>query len=152
MKKITDKIELEELAFSELDPREAALLKRAQEISTKAYAPYSKFPVGVAALVDDGRLISGANVENASYGLSMCAERSAVFAAAGAGSRTVHACVVVTADGGTPCGACRQVLSEFHDDAHPMQIVAVTPDGTTVMNTWLRDLLPNGFGFGGRTF
>lgn len=117
-----------------------------------AYAPYSNYCVGAALLMEDGRMITGCNVENASYGLSMCAERSAVFAAAGVGSRTIHACVVVTADGGTPCGACRQVLSEFHDDVHPMHIIAVTPDGTVVMNTWLRDLLPNGFGFGGRTF
>ncbi len=117
-----------------------------------AYAPYSNYCVGAALLMEDGRMITGCNVENASYGLSMCAERSAVFAAAGVGSRTIHACVVVTADGGTPCGACRQVLSEFHDDDHPMQIIAVTPDGAITMNTWLRDLLPNGFGFGGRTF
>ena len=78
----------------------------------------------------------------------------AVGAAVVAGVREITT-VVVVADTETPispCGACRQVLSEFHDDAHPMQIIAVTPDGTTVMNTWLRDLLPNGFGFGGRTF
>ena len=126
------------------------LVDAAVKARLNAYAPYSNYCVGAALLMADGRIVTGCNVENASYGLSMCAERSAVFAAAG--SRTVHACVVVTADGGTPCGACRQVLSEFHDDAHPMQIIAITPDGTTVMNTWLRDLLPNGFGFGGRTF
>ena len=128
------------------------LVDAAIKARLNAYAPYSNYCVGAALLMADGRIVTGCNVENASYGLSMCAERSAVFAAAGAGIRTVHACVVVTADGGTPCGACRQVLSEFHDDAHPMQIIAVTPDGTTVMNTLLRDLLPNGFGFGGRTF
>ncbi|MEY3764398.1 MAG: cytidine deaminase [Armatimonadota bacterium] len=118
----------------------------------QAYAPYSNYCVGAALLMADGRIVTGSNVENASYGLSMCAERNAVFAAVGAGSRTIHACVVVTADGGTPCGACRQVLSEFHDDDHPMQIIAVTAAGAITMNTWLRDLLPNGFGFGGRTF
>ena len=124
----------------------------ALSVRQQAYAPYSNYCVGAALLMADGRIVTGSNVENASYGLSMCAERNAVFAAAGAGSRTIHACVVVTADGGTPCGACRQVLSEFHDDAHPMQIIAVTPAGAITMNTWLRDLLPNGFGFGGRTF
>jgi cytidine deaminase len=118
----------------------------------QAYAPYSNYSVGAALLMADGRIVTGSNVENASYGLSMCAERSAVFAAVGVGNRSIHACVVVTADGGTPCGACRQVLSEFHDDVHPMQIIAVTPAGAITMNTWLRELLPNGFGFGGRTF
>jgi cytidine deaminase len=118
----------------------------------RAYAPYSNYRVGAALLTADGQIITGCNVENASYGLSMCAERSAVFSTIGAGNRSVYACVVATADGGTPCGACRQVLSEFHDDANPMQIITVTPDGHIVMKTWLRDLLPEGFGFGGRTF
>jgi cytidine deaminase len=128
------------------------LVDAAIKARLNAYAPYSNYLVGAALLMADGHIVTGCNVENASYGLSMCAERSAVFAVAGAGSRTIHACVVATADGGTPCGACRQVLSEFHDDAHPMQIIAVTPAGAITMNTWLRDLLPNGFGFGGRTF
>ena len=117
-----------------------------------AYAPYSNYLVGAALLMSDGRIVTGCNVENASYGLSMCAERGAVFVAAGVGNRSIHVCVVATADGGTPCGACRQVLSEFYDDDHPMQIIAVTLDGAITMNNWLRDLLPSGFGFGGRTF
>jgi cytidine deaminase len=128
------------------------LVDAAMKARLNAYAPYSNYLVGAALLMSDGRIVTGCNVENASYGLSMCAERSAVFAAVGVGSRTIHACVVVTADGGTPCGACRQVLSEFHDDDHPMQIIAVTLDGAITMNNWLRDLLPSGFGFGGRTF
>ena len=128
------------------------LVDAAIKARLNAYAPYSNYLVGAALLMSDGRIVTGCNVENASYGLSMCAERSAVFAAVGVGSRTIHACVVVTADGGTPCGACRQVLSEFHDDDHPMQIIAVTLDGAITMNNWLRDLLPSGFGFGGRTF
>ena len=128
------------------------LVDAAISVRQQAYAQYSNYSVGAALLMSDGRIVTGCNVENASYGLSMCAERSAVFASVTAGHRFIHACVVATADGGTPCGACRQVLSEFHDDAHPMQIITVTPDGMTVMNTWLRDLLPNGFGFGGRTF
>ena len=131
---------------------EQILIDAACQARLNAYAPYSNYLVGAALLMADGLVITGCNVENASYGLSMCAERSAVFSSVGAGNRSVHACVVATADGGTPCGACRQVLSEFHDDANPMQIISVTPDGAVVMKTWLRDLLPNGFGFGGRTF
>lgn len=128
------------------------LVDAAIKARLNAYAPYSNYLVGAALLMSDGRIVTGCNVENASYGLSMCAERSAVFVAAGVGNRSIYACVVVTADGGTPCGACRQVLSEFHDDDHPMQIIAVTLDGAITMNNWLRDLLPSGFGFGGRTF
>ncbi len=118
----------------------------------QAYAPYSNYSVGAALLLSDGQIVTGCNVENASFGLTICAERAAVCSAIVAGNRTIHACVVVTADGGAPCGACRQVLSEFHDDEHPMEIVAVTSAGEIVMNTYLRELLPQGFGFGGRAF
>ncbi len=103
-------------------------------------------------MLSDGQIVTGCNVENASFGLTICAERAAICSAIVAGNRTIHACVVVTADGGAPCGACRQVLSEFHDDEHPMEIVAVTSAGEIVMNTYLRELLPQGFGFGGRAF
>lgn len=128
------------------------LVDAAIKARLNAYAPYSHYSVGAALLLSDGSVVAGCNVENASFGLTICAERAAVCAAAGAGNRMIHACVVVTSDGGAPCGACRQVLSEFHDDVHPMEIICVTPDGEIVMKAWLRDLLPNGFGFGGRTF
>ena len=75
MKKITDTIELEELTFSELDPREAALVQRAQEISTKAYAPYSKFQVGAAVLLANGEIYQSSNQENVSFPVGTCAER-----------------------------------------------------------------------------
>ena len=128
------------------------LVDAATSARQHAYAPYSNYSVGAALLLSDGSVVAGCNVENASFGLTICAERAAVCSAIVAGNRTIHACVVVTADGGAPCGACRQVLSEFHDDNHPMDIITVTPDGDIAIKTCLRDLLPHGFGFGGRTF
>lgn len=94
-----------------------ALIEAAWQTRERAYAPYSKFQVGAALLTEDGSIISGCNVENLSYGLSMCAERVAVGAALAAGFRKVEA-VAVVADTGvpiSPCGACRQVLAEFGD-------------------------------------
>ena len=128
------------------------LVDAAIKARLNAYAPYSNYSVGAALLLSDGSVVTGCNVENASFGLTICAERAAVCAAVASGKSTIYACVVATADGGAPCGACRQVLSEFHDDVHPMEVVSVTSAGRIVMKTWLRDLLPNGFGFGGRTF
>ena len=89
----------------------------AKDAMKKAYAPYSKFPVGVAALVDDGRLISGANVENASYGLGLCAECSLVSALTMTGGGRLVAIVCVDAHGKflAPCGRCRQLIFERAD-------------------------------------
>ena len=91
------------------------LMAEAERARARAFAPYSKFPVGAALLASDGRVFHGCNVENASFGLSICAERSAVFRAVGEGAREFVA-VAVTAGpgkGSSPCGACRQVLHEF---------------------------------------
>jgi len=107
------------------------------EARERAYAPYSKFRVGCALETDDGRVVTGANVENASYGLSMCAERVAVGAAVAAGARHVRRLALATGPGEpvAPCGACRQVLWE---------LLSVTEDGRRA--TWtLRELLPHGF-------
>ena len=90
-----------------------ALIAKAVEVRRKAHAPYSKYLVGAALLAKDGRVFVGCNVENASYGLTCCAERNAVFAAVAAGAKKFVAVAVVTANGGSPCGACRQVLREF---------------------------------------
>ncbi len=95
------------------------LKRHAREAAAHAYAPYSGFVVGAAVLTDDDEIHRGVNVENASFGLSICAERSAVFQAVAHGARKVKALVVYTptAAATTPCGACRQVLQEFGADA-----------------------------------
>ena len=95
------------------------LEKAARAAAKSAYAPYSNFNVGAAVLAGSGRIYAGANVENASYGLCNCAERTAIFSAAAAGERTLRAVVVYTptASPTMPCGACRQVLNEFGPDA-----------------------------------
>jgi len=100
------------------DP-EDRLVHLASEAQKKAYAPYSGFSVGAALLSKDGRIFTGCNVENASFGLSMCAERNAVAAAVAAGARELTAIAIVTSGAApaSPCGACRQVLAEFGDFA-----------------------------------
>src|SRR5204863_348656 len=92
-----------------------ALIEAAREIRGRAYAPYSKYRVGAAVLADNGKIYRGANVENASYGLSICAERNAISAAVLDGARYVLACAVITESKppAAPCGMCRQTLAEF---------------------------------------
>jgi len=109
----------------------------------KAYAPYSKFPVGAAVLTDDGRIFAGCNVENASFGLTNCAERTALFAAVAAGQRRFVAMAVATDGGYSPCGACRQVLVEFSDDL-PILVVDAGGEGL-VDEVSLAELLPRRF-------
>lgn len=89
------------------------LLALAAEARQAAYVPYSHFAVGAALRAEDGRIFTGCNVENASYGLTICAERNAVAHAVAAGARRFDVVAVVTENGVTPCGACRQVLAEF---------------------------------------
>ena len=120
------------------------LCRAASAARRHAYAPYSKFRVGAALLGEDGRVFTGANVENASYGLSLCAERGAVAAATAAGVRRFTA-IAIASDGArpaTPCGQCRQVLAEFPPS---FPVLCFTPRGGQVQSD-VRALLPMGFG------
>jgi cytidine deaminase len=122
----------------------APLVQAARAARKRAYAPYSKFQVGAAVLDEKGRVHVGCNVENASYGLTICAERNAVAAAVAAGARAVRAVAVVTPTRppGTPCGACRQVLAELALPDAPVLLAA--PTGAAEATT-VGALLPRGF-------
>jgi cytidine deaminase len=121
------------------------LLAAARKASRRAYAPYSGFAVGAAALDDKGNIHAGCNVENASYGLTTCAERNAVAAAVLAGARRLRVMLVYapTLALTPPCGACRQVLAELGDDA---MLVCLANDRGDLAVFALGDLLPHGFG------
>ena len=121
------------------------LISLAQGARKNAYAPYSKYAVGSAVLADSGEYYDGVNVENAAYPSSMCAERSAIFKAVSGGERKIAAIAVVTENGGSPCGACRQVISEFGKD---VVVIMVREDGEVMLETSLRDFLPHSFGPG----
>ena len=124
------------------------LTAAARRAAAHAYCPYSRFPVGAAVLTSSGEIFAGCNVENASYGLTICAERNAVFQAAthGQGRLVIQAVVVYTPtpQPTAPCGACRQVINEFGPDA---EIISVC-DGTAVIRAGLANLLPEAFGPG----
>lgn len=116
------------------------LRNEALEAMKKAYVPYSKFPVGVAALVDDGRIVTGCNVENASYGLTLCAECGLVssLAATGGGRLVAFTCVDISGNPLMPCGRCRQLLQEHGGS----KLQLMTDEGVKTLN----DLLPWAFG------
>ena len=118
------------------------LIAAACKARENAYAPYSDYAVGAAILAGDGRIFTGVNVENASYGLGICAERSAVFSGVTAGVRRMLAVAVCTKNAVSPCGACRQVLSEFGGD---MLVLLGDTEGH-VRETNLLILLPDQFG------
>lgn len=120
------------------------LEKAARAAAKKSYSPYSEFPVGAAIVCGSGRVFTGCNVENASYGLCNCAERTAIFSAAATGERVVTAVVVYTPTPtpSSPCGACRQVINEFGPDALVISIC----DGPDRIATTLSALLPAAFG------
>ena len=125
------------------DEMRSTLIQAARTARDWAYAPYSNYAVGAALLAASGRIYTGVNVENAAYPSSMCAERTAVFKAVSEGERQFEAIAVVTSNGGSPCGACRQVMSEFGLDT----IVLIADDsGALIQETTLAGLLPGAFG------
>lgn len=118
----------------------------AREAMTRAYAPYSRFPVGVAGLVDDGRLVTGCNVENASYGLSLCAECGMVsdLARSGGGRLVAVACVGGDGQPLMPCGRCRQLLWEFGGPEMLIETVSLGTSDSRIVP--MREVLPDAFG------
>ena len=127
---------------------ERELLQAAKEARKKSYCPYSGFAVGAALLAEDGRVFCGCNVENASYGVACCAERTALFSAVAAGVRRFSAIAIVGEKVGNtpdkpcpPCGACRQALSEFCTGELPVYFC----EGEGVKQTTLGELLPMNF-------
>ena len=120
------------------------LRDEARLASKRAYAPYSRFAVGAAVLMEENQVYSGCNVENASYGLSNCAERTAIFRAVSEGSRTLRCVAIYTPTGHAtaPCGACRQVIREFGQNVRILSYC----DSEEVLDTTIRKLLPHAFG------
>lgn len=122
------------------------LIKAAEEARKNAYCPYSDFPVGASVLTVDGKIFSGANIENVSYGLTVCAERVAIFKAVADGCEKLVALCVVADQGDTfPCGACRQVFAEFADES--AEIVIANSRLSEIRIYKLSDLLPHSFKF-----
>ncbi len=130
------------MELAELSPAERELYRAALKARANAYAPYSHFAVGAAVRCADGKIFCGCNVENASYGLSCCAERNAVFAAVAAGYRSFAALCVAGEDSRplSPCGACRQVLAEFGVE----KIILANTEGKAALYA-VEDLLPYPF-------
>jgi len=128
-----------------------ALAQAAIAIKKNSYSPYSHFKVGAAVLTEDGQIYSGTNIENASFGLTLCAERNAIFAAICQGHRRVAALALCTDSVkgqkfGTPCGACRQVMTEFMDAKAPVILVAEGKKGAfTIYKKPLKDFMPYSF-------
>ena len=119
------------------------LIEIAREIRGYAYAPYSNYPVGAALLTASGKIYTGVNVENAAYPTGICAERVAVFKAITEGERNFEAIAIVTANGGSPCGSCRQVLAEFDLQT---RVIITNQDGKITQETTVAELLPGAFG------
>jgi cytidine deaminase len=118
------------------------LIVRAARARRQAYTPYSHYAVGAALLGKSGTVYTGCNIENAVYGLTICAERVALFKAVSECEREFEAIAVVTSNGGPPCGPCRQVLAEF---GAQMRVLIATPD-QLISETRVADLLPHAFG------
>jgi cytidine deaminase len=124
------------------EEQQKALLSAACDVRQFAHAPYSNYRVGAAVLTENGQIFRGVNVENATYGLTICAERTAVFNAVSAGQKRITAVAVCTENAGSPCGACRQILVEFGGD---IPVWITNPQGQTRQSTTYT-LLPDHFG------
>ncbi len=116
-----------------------SLIDLANEARRRAYVPYSNYPVGSALRTKSGRLYTGVNVENAAYPQTMCAERIAIFKAVSEGEKEFEVIAVVTNNGGSPCGGCRQVMAEFGLDT---VVLLANGEGKLVKETTVNDLLP----------
>lgn len=124
------------------DDKYSHLIEKARKIKLNAYAPYSRYQVGAALLTRDGEIFTGVNVENASFGLTVCAERIAIFNALSQGNQNLEA-IAISAQGEDipyPCGACRQVMNEFNPD-----IIVILDSGHNINVYSLRELLPMAF-------
>ncbi len=124
------------------DEERRLLIDLAQEARRRAYAPYSNYPVGAVLRTRSGRIFTGCNVENAAYPTSMCAERTAIFKAVSEGEKEFDVITVVTSNGGTPCGGCRQVMAEFGLDT---LVLVADAEGRLVLETTVAGLLPEAF-------
>lgn len=128
------------VALSEIERK--ALIDLANEARRRAYAPYSNYPVGAALRTRSGRIYTGCNVENAAFPTSICAERVAIFKAVSEGEKEFDVIAVVTANGGSPCGSCRQVMAEFGLDT----LVLISDTGGHLLReTSVAKLLPGAF-------
>ena len=119
-----------------------SLIDLANTARERAYAPYSTYAVGSALRTKSGHIYTGVNIENAAYPHTMCAERVAIFKAVSEGEKEFDAISVVTDNGGSPCGGCRQVLAEFGLDTI---VLMADKNGTLVKETTVRELLPEAF-------
>ena len=124
------------------DEERSLMIELASEARRRAYAPYSNYQVGAALRTGSGRIFTGCNVENAAYPTSMCAERIAIFKAVSEGEKEFEVLAVVTSNGGTPCGGCRQVMAEFSLDTH---VLIADDKGHLVQETTVAGLLPGAF-------
>jgi cytidine deaminase len=124
------------------DEQKNKMIKSALQSREHAYAPYSGYAVGAALLTRTGEIFTGVNVENAAYPTGTCAERVAVFKAVSEGEKDFEAIAVASSNGGTPCGACRQVLAEFGLD---IKVLIVDGEGKSVQDTTVGELLPGAF-------
>jgi cytidine deaminase len=127
------------------DELRSKLIELAQDARQRAYAPYSNYQVGAALVTPGGKFFTGCNVENAAYPTGLCAERVAIFKAVSEGERKFSALAVVTSNGGTPCGSCRQVMAEFGLDT---VVLIADGEGQLCQEATVAELLPGAFGPG----